>query len=232
MVMLHCVLCHCEGLEAYSRDRRREYWRCPVCDLVQVPATWHLDPVEEKAHYDLHENDPGDAGYRRFLSRALDPVLERLESGAEGLDFGCGPGPVLSLMFREQGFDCREYDIFYAPDETLLQRQYDFITATEVVEHLAAPGEVLNRLWGLLRPRGVLAIMTKRVLDADRFANWHYRNDPTHIVFFHRRTFEWLARQWRAGLEFPGSDVALLLREEPVEQVKRLSSRIKKAGQD
>lgn len=213
MVMLRCVLCHGDGLETFARDRQREYWRCPFCALVQVPAAWHLDPVVERAHYDLHENDPDDTGYRRFLSRTLNPVSARLPVGAQGLDFGCGPGPTLSRMFREKGFECAEYDIFYAADEQLLRQSYDFITATEVVEHLSAPGAVLGRLWQLLKPQGVLAIMTKRVLNAERFASWHYKNDPTHITFFHQHTFEWLAQQWQAGIEFVDHDVVLLIRE-------------------
>ncbi len=212
MLMPACSLCHCMALEPFWADRRREYLRCRQCHLIQVPPAWHLTPEQEKAHYDLHENAPGDAGYRRFLSRTLNPVCARLAEGARGLDFGCGPGPTLSLMFRERGHDCAEYDLYYAPHESLLDQQWDFITATEVVEHLSAPGQVLDRLWSRLNPGGVLAIMTKRALDAQRFANWHYKNDPTHICFFHRDTFLWLARQWQAGLEFHGDDVVLLTR--------------------
>lgn len=215
-----CVLCGNARLAFYHRDARREYWRCATCELVQVPPRWHLDPDTEKAHYDLHENASDDPAYRRFLSRTFNPVLARLKPGAEGLDFGCGPGPTLSLMFREAGFPCENYDIFYAPEDSVLQRSYDFITATEVVEHLSAPGDVLNRLWRLLRPDALLAIMTKRVLSAEKFATWHYRVDPTHIVFFHRHTFEWLAQQWGAEVTFPASDVVLLrkvlLRKAPV----------------
>jgi|SRR5690625_460324 len=205
----NCVLCGANGLAFYHRDARREYWHCSTCELVQVPRSWHLEPGAEKAHYDLHQNDAADPGYRQFLSRTFNPVVARLNAGAEGLDFGCGPGPTLSLMFREAGFFCAEYDLFYAPDAGVLQRPYDFITATEVVEHLSMPGQVLNRLWQLLRPGGVLALMTKRVLSVEKFATWHYRNDPTHIAFFHQHTFEWLARRWGAELVFPESDVVL-----------------------
>jgi len=212
MVMLRCVLCHAGPPRFYCRDDRRDYLECPNCGLVQVPARWHLSAIEEKAYYDLHRNDPFDEGYRRFLGRALDPVLEHLSPGARGLDFGSGPGPTLSRMFRERGFDCEDYDLHYARDERLLQQSYHFVTATEVVEHLANPREVLERLWGLLLPGGVLAIMTKRVIDAERFARWHYKSDPTHVTFFHTRSFEWLADHWGCCAEFHGGDVVLLAR--------------------
>jgi hypothetical protein len=54
-------------------------------------------------------------------------------------------------MLSEKGHEMDNYDPFYAPDTACFDSSYDFITATEVVEHLSAPGEELQRLWGLLR---------------------------------------------------------------------------------
>jgi cyclopropane fatty-acyl-phospholipid synthase-like methyltransferase len=39
-----------------------------------------------------------------FLSQVFNPVMVHLKKGAKGLDFGCGPGPTLSLMFEKQGY--------------------------------------------------------------------------------------------------------------------------------
>ena len=155
-------------------------------------------------------NDPDDPGYRRFLARLAEPLLERLPPGARGLDFGCGPGPALARMLQEAGHDVSLFDVFYAPEEAVFQRRYDFVTATEVVEHLARPGEELARLWSLLRPGGWLGVMTKLVRDRDAFARWHYKNDPTHIVFFSIATWRWWAVQAGAVLTFIGDDVMLL----------------------
>lgn len=169
-------------------------------------------PEDERRHYDLHENDPADMGYRRFLSRLFVPMNERLPTGSEGLDFGSGPGPTLSVMFTKAGHQVRIYDPFYSPDETVFESRYDFITASEVVEHLHSPGQELKRLWSLLRPGGRLGIMTKRVRDRAAFRTWHYRQDPTHVSFFSLDTFAWLAEQWRGELIVPGDDVVLIQR--------------------
>ncbi len=48
------------------------------------------------------------------------------------------------------------------------------------------------------------------MLVAQAFGLWHYKNDPTHVCFFSRDTWQWWARQCGAGLEFIGSDVMLL----------------------
>ena len=113
-------------------------------------------------------------------------------------------------MFEEAGHPMRTYDPFFADHPDALRRRYDFITATEVVEHLHHPGREFDRLFGLLRPGGVLAVMTKRVIDRERFATWHYKNDLTHVCFLADATFEWIARRRDAGLTFEGDDVAVI----------------------
>ncbi|MDT8388681.1 MAG: class I SAM-dependent methyltransferase [Thiogranum sp.] len=198
----------------YHEDARRPYHQCARCRLVFVPPSHRLPAQQEKAHYDLHENDPGDSGYRNFLGRLFTPVCERVPAPASGLDFGSGPGPTLSLMFREAGYGMTIYDPYYAPDASALKRSYDFITASEVAEHLYAPGEVLTQLLALLRPGGWLGIMTKLVIDQAAFATWHYKLDPTHVCFFSRDTFAWWARQSGCALTFVGADV-ILLRKPP-----------------
>ena len=112
-------------------------------------------------------------------------------------------------MFNERGYSCNNFDIYYAPDECLLNRQYDFITATEVIEHLSQPAKELDRLWSLLKPGGWLGLMTKRVTSLEAFARWHYKNDPTHICFYSLETFAWLGRQWGVIPKVAGDDVVL-----------------------
>ncbi len=98
----------------------------------------------------------------------------------------------------------------------LLQQQYDFIVASEVVEHLHYPRQELDRLWSCLKPNGLLGIMTKRVIDQEAFSRWHYKSDPTHVCFFSTETFRWLADHWRATLTFPDKDVVLFTKNQVV----------------
>ncbi len=181
-----------------------------------MPPEYHLSSTAEKAEYDLHQNSPWDEGYRRFLSRLFDPVSTLIAAGSHGLDFGSGPGPTLSVMFEEAGHRMAIYDPFYAPDKSPLTTQYDFVTCTEVVEHFYNPRTDLERLWSCVKPGGLLGIMTKLALNtadaAEAFSGWHYKNDQTHVSFFSRKTFEWLASQWGADVMFVGNDVVLLTR--------------------
>ena len=204
-----CALCAGTEVVEYHRDQRRFYLHCLGCHLVFVPEKFHLSDEQEKAEYDLHENDPQDLGYRNFLNRIAEPLLAKLKPQSEGLDFGSGPGPCLSLILEERGHSVALYDIYYANNPALLECQYDFITATEVVEHLANPLFELDRLWGILRSGGQLAIMTKLVASPEKFANWHYKSDPTHISFFSVATFNFLGQRWGSVPEFIGADVII-----------------------
>jgi hypothetical protein len=214
-----CPLCRKNAQEVFYHDQRRNYVVCRHCHLVFVPPAHYISEAEEKAAYDHHQNSPTDPEYRRFLSRLFFPLQDRLAPKSYGLDFGSGPGPTLSIMFEEIGHTVTLYDHFYAHNPTALQHTYDFITATEVVEHLHNPAKILTQLWTLLKPCGYLGLMTKLVRDQEAFAKWHYKNDLTHVCFFSRTTFEWLAGQWHAELEFFHDDVMLLHKQEDTRAV-------------
>ena len=205
-----CPLCHCEAVEHFHTDKRRDYLQCRRCALVFVPVDQLPSPAQERAEYDKHQNDADDEGYRRFLSRLCEPLVAQMPAGSSGLDFGCGPGPTLHLMLVEAGMNMAIYDPLYFPDEAALEQQYDFICATEVFEHLHQPGETIAMLLERLNNGGLLAVMTKRVLDREAFSRWHYKNDPTHVCFFAEHSFQWLADKHGLELDFPGPDTCLL----------------------
>jgi len=212
-----CGLCGQAVTELFWRRdkgslRGREYWHCTNCQLIQVPPTDRLDTAAEKALYDLHQNEPDDEGYRRFLNRTAEPLMARLPPGAQGLDFGSGPQPTLAAMLTTAGFPTTTYDLYYADVPQRLQQMYDFVTCTEVVEHLGQPLQVFAQLLACLKPQGWLAIMTKRWLNQERFKTWFYLNDPTHISFFHLDTFSWLAEHFDLRIDYVAADVVLLQR--------------------
>ncbi|WP_454062987.1 class I SAM-dependent methyltransferase [Candidatus Nitrospira salsa] len=206
-----CPLCHGTHInQTYHHDNRRNFYSCHTCQLVFVPPDQFLSREAEKSAYDHHQNSPEDQAYRRFLSRLFIPMQRQLPSHCHGLDFGSGPGPTLSIMFEEAGHSVALYDYFYAHDRSVFQETYDFITASEVVEHLHDLQKELNDLWKILKPGGLFGIMTKRVYDQLAFTTWHYKNDLTHVCFFSQATFQWLAEKWQASLIIVDQDVVFL----------------------
>ena len=188
----------------------RDYYACRNCSLIFLDPGQHLSASEEKERYDLHENDPSDSKYVSFLSRLTNPLLPFLTPGFSGLDFGCGPGPAISPMMREKGFSVSNYDPIYFPEAALLKTQYDFVTATEVVEHLQSPRETFELLDTLLKPKeSYLAIMTQMLAAETTFETWWYHQEDTHVSFYGKKTFEWLSN-WRGwSALFPADNVVI-----------------------
>ncbi|HET8728852.1 MAG TPA: class I SAM-dependent methyltransferase, partial [Alphaproteobacteria bacterium] len=200
----------CTGQPApFAAVRERRYLRCGRCLLTFLDPAQRPGRDEERAEYELHENDPGDPGYRRFLSRLTDALVERLSPDAEGLDYGCGPGPAISAMLGERGIAVRDYDPFFYPDSTALDRRYDFVTCTEVVEHFHRPGEEFRRFDRLLRPGGWLAVMTGLLTDDEGFADWWYIREASHVTFYRPETMAWIAGRFDWTAEYPRPNVIL-----------------------
>ncbi|MGM0596888.1 MAG: class I SAM-dependent methyltransferase [Myxococcota bacterium] len=206
----NCILCNHQNLHLFHQDKSRKYYRCNHCKLVQVPKFYHLSLEEEKKRYDLHENQIDDPQYRNFLSQLSSRLIPLLPQGAKGFDFGCGPGPGLADILKKAGFEMDIFDPFYYPDKLYLTKKYNFITSTEVVEHLAKPGREIEKLWNLLLPQGHLAIMTGMVINKARFKNWSYIRDLSHICFFSLETFDWLTHHLGGKLILSTQNVVIL----------------------
>ena len=205
-----CPVCDGTGPRPFACLEARRYWRCDACGATFLDRAHHPSPAAALAHYRRHRNDPADPGYRRFLARLADPLLARLAPGSTILDFGSGPGPALAAMLTEAGHRVSLYDPFFAPDPAPLHQRYDAVTCTETAEHFHFPAREFDRLGRLVSPGGWLAVLTCWQTDDARFANWHYRRDPTHVVFYKDRTFAHIAQSRGWSLALPAKDVALM----------------------
>lgn len=210
--MEKCPLCHSENTSFYYEGEAREYHSCSKCGLVFVPRVFFITYEAEKAKYDKHTNFPDDLVYQDYLKQIMGPVLNRISEGACGLDFGSGPGPTLSKMFESRGFQTDIYDAFYAPNEDVFSKTYDFVTACEVVEHLHNPQIELDRLFNLLKPDGVLAIKTQFLPLKDEFSDWYYKRDLTHVCFFSEQSFKFLADSWKVEMVFYKPNVVVFIK--------------------
>lgn len=196
-----CPLCVSHQTVLFYEDKYKKYFRCQNCSLVFLNPSDRLSPDEEKARYEEHNNDSEDPGYREFLSRLFRPMKERLSRGLKGLDYGSGPGPTLSLMFEEEGHSMDIYDPYFAPNEKVFEKKYDFISCTESVEHFFEPAKEFMRFDRLLEEKGLLGVMTQPLVELEAFSTWYYRNDPTHVSFFSEDSLNWVAKKWNWKLE-------------------------------
>ena len=195
----------------FYQGPQRDYLRCQHCGLIFVPEDELLSPKAEKARYDLHENDAANRGYRKFLQQLTQPLIAHMGPPPQhGLDFGSGPGPVLAQMLKTRGYTLSLYDPFYAPDQKVLDRTYDFVTCTEVMEHFYQPAKEWEWLLNCLKPGGWLGIMTKLIDDLSIFPDMHYITDDTHVSFFSRQTFKFLTKRDGLDIKFFGDNTILI----------------------
>ncbi len=211
----HCLLCRSAGVDPYVNAHGRPHYTCNRCGLIFVHPDYHPDADTERARYETHNNTPSDNRYRAFLNQLAEPLVCRLPSTADGLDYGSGPGPTLSVMLEEQGYEVAIYDPFFAPDTDVLERTYDFITCSETIEHFHFPRREFERLSDLLRPGGLLAVMTTWADEKD-FETWSYARDVTHVSFYRKETMHWIADHFGWTLDIPQQNVALFRKSEGV----------------
>lgn len=204
-----CPLCDALVSDATLHADSGSYHHCDNCDLIFLAALQRLDRAAEHAYYLTHENNVNDLRYRRFLSQLAEPLMERLQPGAHGLDYGAGPGPALAAMFNEAGFPVEIYDPKFAPDASVLRRHYDFISCTEVVEHMHSPGKEFAQFARLLKKGGWLGVMTELRPPVEKFTGWYYHRDPTHVCFYSERTIEWITQHFGWTLELINARVIL-----------------------
>ena len=208
-LILYCIVCRAAPVSHYTTIDAQTYWRCAGCHSIFLDQTHYPSKRKEQAHYLQHDNRVDDPAYRKFLSRLADPLLAFLKPSDKGLDFGCGSGPALATMLNEKGFSMQLYDPFFYPDKSVLKAHYDFITCTETAEHFHDPFAEFDRLDSLLKPKGHLGVMTCFLEEGSSFETWHYRRDPTHIVFYCETSFQVIAAQRKWYCQIPSKDIVI-----------------------
>ena len=61
----------------------------------------------------------------------------------------------------------------------------------------------------MLARNSFLAIMTSFIPKDNLFESWYYRRDPTHVVFYNKKTFEIIASERNWITEYPEKNVVI-----------------------
>ena len=205
-----CIVCKNQEAVDFKNIKQKRYWKCSYCEAIFLDKEFYLSSNDEYKHYLTHNNDVNDPRYKKFLSNLMLPLIERMKLNSIGLDYGCGPGPALSLMLREKGYQMFNYDPFFHPKKSNLLKKYDFISCSETVEHFHNPFYEFTRFNELLNDGGIIGIMTNFHSKENIFENWYYIKDPTHVVFYNKKTFQIIAKIFDWDCEFLGNNLVFL----------------------
>ena len=189
-----CPLCENSKFQEISYINNKKYFKCDNCFLISIAKEFHLTAIEEQKRYSYHKNSINDQNYVEFLNQAVEPTLKYLNTNMIGLDFGCGPCPTLSKILKAKNLNCTDYDLYFYPE--FLNKKFDFIFSTECFEHFRKPKQEIEKILSILKKQGILTIMTSMWDNIDNFKDWYYIKDPTHISFYHKNTFRFIAKRY------------------------------------
>lgn len=190
-----CRLCDTEGL-IFSKYDGREYYNCPVCKSIFMNPRDYVTSEAEEERYKEHNNDVYDSRYQEFVAPIVRAVQGDYRPDSIGLDYGCGTGPVISKLLRDDGYELNLFDPFFANYPENLKIKYNYIVSCEVIEHFHSPKEEFHKLHSLLKPGGAIFLKTELYNEEIDFGNWNYKNDQTHVFFYQKETLEWIRKHY------------------------------------
>ena len=107
--------------------------------------------------------------------------------------YGVEPGLAAAQIAHSRGIEILGHT---AADLESCDRQFDVVVSFDVIEHLTQPLQFVTRLKRVLKPDGILVIMTGAT------DTWPYRlfgrhfwygSFPEHVSFYCKSWFTWLA---------------------------------------
>lgn len=209
-----CPLCFTKSFQPeIEGPQGRRLYLCENCKLVFEKRINRPAQSEEKERYLEHDNSINDKGYVQHLNQAIKPALNYLKPDYHGLDYGCGPVPTLNRLLEKEGFNCEFYDPIFFPEPPT--GKFDFIFATECFEHFFRPADEMQKLSGLLKPEGILVVMTQLWNDTTKFKSWQYSTDSTHVVYYHTNTFRFIAAHFGFEILEMKKERVVILRKNP-----------------
>jgi len=188
---MNCLLCQRDD-GTHQLAQTPQFYQCSHCNSVFRSSALLLSSELEKARYLLHENDILDKGYQSFVTPLVNAVKNSFPTSANGLDFGAGPAPVAAKLIAEQGYGVRFWDPFFHANPKVLETIYDFIICCETMEHFYHPLKEFQLMHRLLKPSGKLFCMTDLLPEMNRFTDWYYKNDATHVLFYSEENLQWI----------------------------------------
>ena len=219
-----CRLCSKEaasfGTALVLRRLQVAYFECPACGLVQTENPYWLDEAYAEA---ISSCDVGIVSRNLSLIRATSLVIRAFFNPAgRFMDYGAGTGLLVRAM-RDSGYDFRYFDRyaknvfargFEAAEDHQDDRQYDLLTAFEVLEHLPDPMQGIADM--LRRSKNIL--LTTELLPSHKPPPgqwWYYALETgQHVSFYSRRSLEYIAS--RSGLHLTSRHSLHLLSQKPV----------------
>ena len=212
---MQCKICEQDTLAFFDAYMQANTYYCKECAFIFKDPKAIISTEKELKVYQQHNNSEENLGYVAMFQEFIEKTFAPYEAEiTDVLEFGSGPTPVLASLLSKRGLQVEHYDKFFAPQKVYEGKQYDLITSTEVIEHIADVQALFEFFSQHLKADAYLALMTQfHPNDTDLYLKWWYRRDPTHISFYHPHTFEVLAEKFGFHILFCDEKKNVLLQK-------------------
>lgn len=197
-----CPVCYCNEYKIVFRKDKFCGKQCNECRLVYLsPRIKNLDNVytdDRTSSTSKYYKFAIDAD-RRIFAKRLELIEGYVKKGAF-LDIGCSIGTFLEVA-KAGGWDsmlgiepnpnsalvCKEKGLsvinnFFGSDLAGTLQKFDAVYIGDVIEHLADPKEILQNIYRILKPNGIVMIVTP---NFDSLAARLLQIKPfEHILYF------------------------------------------------
>lgn len=194
-----CRVCGAACHHTFSHlllGRTVDYFECDNCGYIQTETPGWL---EEAYSSPINKFDTGIIRRNKVnVGRVVMTLASYRMMSGRVLDYAGGHG-ILVRMLRDEGVDAFWSDKYcanlFARGFEAVDRNYDLLTAFEVLEHLLHPVEDLNVM--LNHAPTVLASTELAPESGSPPMDWQYfgLEHGQHIGFFRRRTLAWIAER-------------------------------------
>lgn len=168
-------------------------WECPDCGSFTS-----LDPV---SYEDIYEDYPlNKRKYDLFAKLTFANLTKRLQrfgllKTQTVLDYGCGNGLYLRYLATRGFGQATGYDPFVGEysDPSNLSKQYDWVIANDVIEHVDSLDLFFKTMAHLMKPSGLLYLGTCEadgVRKQDLMRETMRFHQPFHRIILKRRALE------------------------------------------
>ena len=190
-----CPLCVAPST-IYFQNMNQLFHECSNCKAIFMDESLRLKTEDEKLRYETHNNDVFDERYQNFVSPITKAILKYFSEDHSGLDFGAGTGPVISKILKDNNFSIKAFDPYFHDNPKLLNKKYNYIACCEVIEHFYSPKKEFSLLKNILLKGGRLYCMTEIYDKSVDFSTWYYKNDPTHVFIYQKKTIAWIKNEF------------------------------------
>lgn len=187
-----------ESKQVYSNVREFKaekftVWRCSSCNSIHSREAVDLERYYE--NYFIKKSTLNYFVKSSYYGRLNFLIKSGLRKHHIILDYGCSEGLFVSFLNQLGYGNAYGYDPYvakYSSAETL-NKEYNFITAYDVLEHVDNPYQTLSKLTNLLKTNSILVIGTPNADEVSLFSPDLELHQPFHRHIVSERALENMA---------------------------------------